>query len=141
MTSATQRASHASGGCRDLHAQLPDVCGPIRGEGRDELPARCPVTRDERVLRALDLDLVRMRGVADELQPEAELIGPEERRLPRERIEPEQAPGGLDRLRRGAGPVTTAASVVAARIDRGLRPTAELMRRLNADGDEHDVGL
>ena len=71
----------ASGGSRYLHAQPADLRGPIRGECGDELPAVRAVARDERVLRALDLDVVRMRRVADELQPEPELIGPEERRL------------------------------------------------------------
>ena len=77
----------------------------------------------------------------DELEPESRTVRPEERRLPRLRLQVEDATCYRSRLRCSARPVAEASGHVAARVDRDARDGArdELGRGLDADPDQCDV--
>src|SRR5512133_2522785 len=118
--------------------QRSDLCGPIEGQRRDEASIARTVAGHELGLVALDLDCLGGAGVADELDPQAELVGPEECGRRREQLEPEQAPRSGDTVCRGARPVTWATRGVAGELDTG-HDHRGLTDRLDSDGDERDV--
>lgn len=76
-----------------------------------------------------------------ELEPQAELVGPEERGLHGPRRQSEDLSGNGNGLIGGARPVTDAAGDVAAREDRDTRSSGreELACGLDADTHECDI--
>src|SRR5512132_107741 len=95
----------------------PAHCGRAVGcECGDQATVGGMVAGNELRLVALDLHRLCRPGIAEELDPQAELVRPEERRRRRQWLESQEPPRRRHAVRRGARPVAWTAGYVPCNL-------------------------